>query len=90
MVKPREQEEAKEGLIGVGALHLFSCPKGGTDSGWLQQKCLGFCLGLEGRARPQGAHGRAAGSLPFWTRPRWASPCLCRDGVQGRMVPDQP
>lgn len=55
MVKPREQEEAKEGLIGVGVLHLFSCPKGGTDSGWLQQKCLGLCLGLEGRARPPGS-----------------------------------
>lgn len=38
----------------MGALHLFSCPKGGSDSG-LQQKCLGLCLGLEGRARPLGS-----------------------------------
>ena len=40
-----------------------------------------------GEAVSGGAHGRAAGSLPFRTRPRWASPCPCRDGVQRRMVP---
>lgn len=75
---------------GVGALNLFSCPKGGSDSGWLQQKCQASVYGWRAELGPWGAHRRAAGSLLFWTRPRWASPRQCGDRVQPRMLPRQP
>lgn len=74
---------------GVGALNLFSCPKGGSDSGWLQQKCQASVYGWRAELGPWGAHGRAAGSLLFWTRPRWASR-QCGDRVQPRILPRQP
>lgn len=70
----------------MGALNLFSCPKGGSESlGTCSSNAQASAHGWRGRARPRGAHARAAGSLPFWTKARWASPCF-----QQRMVPHQP
>lgn len=70
----------------MGALNLFSCPKGGSESlGTCSSNAQASAHGWRGRARPRGAHARAAGSLPFWIKARWASPCF-----QQRTVPHQP